>query len=574
MKKRMKSARCVLGLAAAVSLLSMSSYAQAADPGVLTVEPPTAGRLLNDMNQKKDQTAATPGAGTVEVVNDTKPELKVSDEMRVQVNDFKITGQMVCPEEKLKAMIADSKGKLLSLADLKKNADKLTEFLKAQGYMAAKVYLPVQDIKGGVVEYAVLAGRIGEIEVHNGTNIHQTVIDQQLQCLKKGSYIRQDSVERAVWLLSDLAGADAKVTIAAGNEPGTSKLTFDLKPYSGKNGLFYIDNYGSRSTGYNEYGISYDFLNPVHEGDHLALDFITTGRNLNNGSINYTIPVWKDGLTANLGFSSLSYLLGDVYSDLDAVGTAKVYRFGFDYAIQRTERHNLYAALHGEHSILQDEYRNLPTVGTYSDKQSNAAILSLYGNERDSKGSTNWRVDYKFGTLTFGTANTHTYFDGANTEGSYSKINANVLRRQSINNRLELWLSARGQYSSRNLDSYERMSLGGVSGVKAYPQGEASGDIGYFTRAELRWMLPLKKQDQGLYFKTYLEHGAVRVNKSGSDDGTNYRKLQGIGVGLRWERRNDWFIDTDYAWRLGAQRPTSDSSHSNGHFWIRGGVYF
>jgi len=59
-----------------------------------------------------------------------------------------------------------------------------------------------------------------------------------------------------------------------------------------------------------------------------------------------------------------------------------------------------------------------------------------------------------------------------------------------------------------------------------------------------------------------------------SPDGDYYRHLEGAGLGLIFSRYQDWFIRTDYAWRLSNDLPTSDTSSSNGHFWIRGGVYF
>ena len=34
------------------------------------------------------------------------------------------------------------------------------------------------------------------------------------------------------------------------------------------------------------------------------------------------------------------------------------------------------------------------------------------------------------------------------------------------------------QLSSKNLDSSEKFTLGGIGGVEAYPSGEASGDEG------------------------------------------------------------------------------------------------
>ena len=83
---------------------------------------------------------------------------------------------------------------------------------------------------------------------------------------------------------------------------------------------------------------------------------------------------------------------------------------------------------------------------------------------------------------------------------------------------------------------------------------------------------------QKLQLLTYLEHGALRKFKSqpAQDNSDNVLHLHDIGLGLLWSKKDSWWIRADYAWRLGpyAFEPKSDSSHTNGHFWIQGGIYF
>src|SRR5690606_17102591 len=67
----------------------------------------------------------------------------------------------------------------------------------------------------------------------------------------------------------------------------------------------------------------------------------------------------------------------------------------------------------------------------------------------------------------------------AQTEGSYTKLVAtgNALWPFAMN--WGLYTSFYGQTASKNLDSSEKLSLGGATGVRAYPQGESSGDEGF-----------------------------------------------------------------------------------------------
>lgn len=569
---------CMGMLAAAVAfgLLNMGSVS-AAEP-----TRPDAGTLQQDLQTKKefDKQDVSLGNADIQVEQEQRPSLDLPDTLKVQVNDFKITGQDIYSEESLKSLLADKKGKLVTFKDLQDGADTLSRYFRDRGYIAAHAYLPVQKIENGVVEYAVTVGRFDGITIQNNTKIHESVIKRETAFLKKGDYLTRANLERAVWLLSDLAGADAKAVLTTGEAPGTVHVTLDLNPHNGKQGLFSIDNYGNRSTGYNEYGLDYDFLNLAREGDHLAVGITTTGNELFNWGANYTIPVIRDGMKLTAGYNVLTYQLGDIFEPLDGVGHSRVASLGLDYAIQRSQRHNLYTGIRYEYSDIQDEYRDFMENHSvkYNDKTGNAAVWSLYGDEQDSKGATDWRFEYKFGHIGNDALQMDKEIGGTYNAptGTYNKIRANILRRQDLNDRTYLLLSARGQYAFNNLDSSEHFSLGGPYGVRAYPTSEASGDTGYLTRAELRWLLPLGAKDQQLHLASYLEHGGVWINKDSSINpgAKNHRNLQGIGIGLIWSRYEDWFLRADYAWKLGSEEPTSDTSHTGGRFWIRGGVYF
>ena len=567
---------CMGMLAAAVAfgLLNMGTASAAPTPD--------AGTLQQDLQTKKefDKQDVSLGNADIQVEQEQRPSLDLPDTLKVQVNDFKITGQDIYSEESLKSLLADKKGKLVTFKDLQDGADTLSRYFRDRGYIAAHAYLPVQKIENGVVEYAVTVGRFDGITIQNNTKIHEGVIKRETAFLKKGDYLTRANLERAVWLLSDLAGADAKAVLTTGENPGTVHVTLDLNPHNGKQGLFSIDNYGNRSTGYNEYGLDYDFLNLAREGDHLAVGITTTGNELFNWGANYTIPVIRDGMKLTAGYNVLTYQLGDIFEPLDGVGHSRVASLGLDYAIQRSQRHNLYTGIRYEYSDIQDEYRDFMENHSvkYNDKTGNAAVWSLYGDEQDSKGATDWRFEYKFGHIGNDALQMDKEIGGTYNAptGTYNKIRANILRRQDLNDRTYLLLSARGQYAFNNLDSSEHFSLGGPYGVRAYPTSEASGDTGYLTRAELRWLLPLGAKDQQLHLASYLEHGGGWINKDSSINpgAKNHRNLQGIGVGLIWSRYEDWFLRADYAWKLGSEEPTSDTSHTGGRFWIRGGVYF
>ena len=559
----------------ALGLLAGACAAPVAEAEPEIELPPTAGELANEQrtNREAEDIRLPGGKGEVEAPEE-RPQLDLPDELKVEVRGFKISGQDIFPEEELQAILEKRRGKLLSFKDLEDGADDLAAHFRAKGYVAVRVFLPVQKITDGIVEYAIVVGRFDQLTVRNHTEIRERAVNREIRCLKKGEYLTKDKLQRAIWLLSDLAGADAKATLSQGSEPGTVHVEIDLNKHKGRQGLITVDNYGNRYTGYGEFGIDYDFLNPAKEGDHFAVGGLTTGRHLCNYGLNYTTPLITDGLKLSLGYNVLRYHLGREYDVLEGIGTARTANIGLDYAIHRSQKHNLYTGLRYEYTSLYDEYRALGLP--YADKHGHAGVLSVYGDETDHSGSTWWRLENRLGTVGFDSELTELWAAGSRTEGSFYKLKGSILRRQDLSPRAFALLSFRGQISNHNLDSSEHISLGGFNGVRAYPQSEASGDCGFIARAELRWLLPLKKKDQQLQLATYFDYGALRINKdkATAGDSRNYRHLSGAGIGLIWSRWEDWFIRADYAWRVGHERPASDISHPNGHFWLRGGVYF
>lgn len=581
-----KKERLVLVLAA---LAAMPAVSLAAEPPVIPDSARTAmeaGRnqaeALMRQNEWKDRqrqiSQTRTGESRVENQEEETPSLNIPETEKVLVKDFTIDGQDICSEDTLKALLADKKGKELSFRDIQDGADRITRYFRQKGYIVAKTYIPPQDVTAGIVHYHVEVGRFDTPSITNKTNIRDSAIRKQAQAVKEGEYVTRDKLERAVWLVSDMAGADARVALSRGSRPGTVKLDMMVEPYVGKHGLVSADNYGSRAMGYNEYSLDYDFWNPARNGDHLMASISTTGRHMFNWGTNYITPLAKDGLKLTVGYNVFSYDMGDEWAMYKGVGTSRVTSLGLDYAIRRSRRHNLYTGLRFEHSEIKDEYRAYDA--TYGDKTGNALVLSLYGDDQDTAGMTDWRLDWKLGHINnraFHSDNIYARWMAGDpdTNGDYSKIRGHIERHQNINERSYLLLSAYGQYAFTPLDSSEHFSLGGPYGVKAYPTSEGSGDSGYITRAEYRWLIPLEAYDQQLQLAFYAEHGGVWIDRNGGDSGTkNHRNLQGAGIGIIWQRWQDWFIRADYAWKLGAEDPVSDTSHNNGRFWIRGGFYF
>ena len=64
------------------------------------------------------------------------------------------------------------------------------------------------------------------------------------------------------------------------------------------------------------------------------------------------------------------------------------------------------------------------------------------------------------------------------SDGGWRKLRVAASRQQSLGAGLSLVVAWNAQFSDRNLDSAERVYLGGAGGVRAYPASEGGGAQG------------------------------------------------------------------------------------------------
>ncbi len=155
----------------------------------------------------------------------------------------------------------------------------------------------------------------------------------------------------------------------------------------------------------------------------------------------------------------------------------------------------------------------------------------------------------------------------ADVEGSYTKGVLNFKYVQGFDNRWDLLVKGQAQVASRNLDSSEDIYLGGANAIRAYPQGEASGDQGVVGTAELRY----KTGVPGLVLSTYLDAGHVQLSKDGS---SGSETLKGYGFAVSYTRPDDWFARLDYARRIGDDSKMSSDAQAKGRLWFLLGKVF
>jgi len=540
----------------ALTILLFVQLGFAAHAAPPPARPFDSGSMLRELQPLPEFTApkeATP----LRMEEEPAPIAQTSEEVRLVVKAIRVSGSSVYTSAELEALLSGLIGGEHSLAEIMASTSRIAAHYREHGYVAVRAYLPPQEIRDGVVLINVLEGRIGELHIHNQARLFNQRARDYLGGIKNGEVLHAAPVNQAILLLNDIPGVGAaRATLQLGASVGTTDLVIELDPsvlYAAK---VELDNGGNYYTG--EYRLGAELLlnSPLKMGDLLTLSALTSDQNLSYSRISYSVPVGGSGLKLGVAYSDTSYRLGKEFTDMLAEGTATSSSLYATYPFMRGQSGNLFCTLSWEEKQLDDQ-----SILAITSKQARLYSLGVNGNHQDalSGGITSFDMTLVTGRLSMDFADIDSWwqYDSAQIDGDFARLSYNVNRVQRLSDSYSLMGKLSGQQASKNLNSSEQFSLGGSNGVRAYPQGEASGDYGWLLNLELHHGFAPNLQGALFY-----DVGSVEINRFSYLFGDNVRTLSGAGISVNAELAGVQ-IKSYLAWRTDGGKPNTEPSSLN-----------
>lgn len=546
--------------------------------------PPDAGRLLQEQRQPRIN---LPDRLPADKEKESQVPEVTDTGIRIQVKGFRFTGgEGIATEAELQEVVRGSVGKELDIAELQRLAAQVTNFLREKkGYLLARAFLPKQDITGGIITIAIISGSIdGKVKVNIKepyrikTSLLEGIASRAVPADRPA---RMDQIERALLLIKDLPGMDARASLEQGTKPGTARLVVDATERSVFRGSLSVDNFGDHYTGANRGTGQFLVNDPFGLGDQLSLSYTYTER-LNNFHAAYSLPVWDTGFTWNASYSGFNYELGQEMAGLNAKGWSSSFTTGIGYPLIRTRDTSVWANAGFESLSLSDEVLGIKTtdrrlmVGTGS-------VSGLFLDNLMGGGLSSASVTFTGGNVDLSALASYKESDqaGAGTQGSFWRGGYNLGRLQRLTQHLSLFGNLRGQLASGNLDSSQKFILGGPSGIRAYPVGEASGDEGHLMTLEARYDLPFTFSWGIIQLVGFGDAGWIKLHNNpwpGSVTnaaGRNDYMLSGYGAGINFSRDDRYNLRATYARKIGSNDGKNslgndaDNHSADGRFWLQ-----
>lgn len=519
--------------------------------GLMTLCSTTfAAQALDDHSQQA-QELARPQAG--QAVDNQNPTGAVpQQEVSFHVAALDVESEVKIPEKVIKTATRKYENRDIVFSDLNKVTNALTQYVRSHGYPAATAYVPAQASSDGHIQVKVTAGRIGQVIINDKSRMRQAKVQSAAARLKPGDIITTKNLETVLYTLNDVGGVEAVGVLSPGKAFGTSDITLNVQEGKDDSVMLYAENYGSRAAGRYRESLAYNRAQMNGMGDSLQLSGMISDENMHNYSACYQTLAGHSNSLVGLGVSRMTYDLGGIFSRLNATGKAKTYSLFGKTPFYRTTNGGLFVNYGFDQRELEDDI-----AGFNANKDNWVTHLGFEGYRRIGKSLWNYDVTGYRGNLKANSDWADTVMQTAGTAGDYNKGTASLSYQQGFTNKWDMQLKMQGQLASKNLDGVEQMFLGGISGVRAYPQGVGAGDKGYLGTWSLNY-----HPERYWTLSTFFDGGHVDAKSPLANTDSSYT-LRGWGLGLSYAEPANYFVRLDYARRLGFDSTLSNDNDAN-----------
>lgn len=475
----------------------------------------------------------------------------------------------------------------ITSAQITQTEAELTKKLRDQGFLIGQIVVSSQDrvafAKSGNLHFSIFLGKIGKIIIKDSSAVDddwvQTVVDQNLcpNGVGNNCVLTKENFERMTQLLYDTVGLQTGgLEFSAQDMPvGQTQLTVTTLAKDAQiKGSVGADNQGFSSTGQYRLATSLSANNLFGVGDVLGVNLNVSNQGSVSGAIDISGPLAANGLRWQGSVSRSQFSLPS-YNNTSGFGNAL--SLGVAYPILRGLDQNWTTGLN---AVL---VATSSVTGGYStaDKTLQSAQLTLDGNSGDRSillGQNTWIFR---SALTVGQV-----MDDANslsspyyeTVGGYTKLAFQGVGKLILSDAHSIYtvLNIRGQAANTNLDAYERMMIGGYSGLRAYSVEQGSINQGTISSLELRKAFNTEYgQFVPVIFADYANGWVTHGPDIGWQAATGYSNLNltnhivasDAGVGLDWNFFNKYSLSVSWAKRL-PMSPAGTYGNGNSQFWF------
>ncbi len=483
----------------------------------------------------------------------------VSPDVTFRLREVQVTGNEKISSDELIRLARDFIGRDVRLDDLNQIASRMKQDYRQKGFLAAYVFLPPQDVTAGRVEFRVIEGRLGQIEVKGNRWFSARVIRRMLN-LGSGQVLFYRDLRAGLDFLNKKRNLKAKAILKPGEAPQTTDLEILVKDRFPVHLATDVNNLGTKNTGRTRWGISLTHENLLGQMDEAEGSF-QIGKGAWAAGARYLVPIHPSGTAAGFSYAHSAVDVGGEFKALNVKGDASAYGLELLQPVIRGRAFD--AGLN-----LGFDFKNVENrIGGRVSGKDKLRILNtgLDLDETDAWGKTYFPQSFHFGFSDFLGAS-HKIDSRAtreNTGGQFFIYRSSLLRFQRLPLGMALVSHGALQLTPDRLPPSEEFRVGGAFSVRGYPEGEYLADNGAYLSNEVRipayffpasWKLPFSKEplrDQIEEVAFYDFGGGAVQNPAKGENEDKF--LAGAGGGIRIHLFDKVYGRFQWAGRIGSK---------------------
>ncbi|MFA6350425.1 MAG: ShlB/FhaC/HecB family hemolysin secretion/activation protein [Candidatus Omnitrophota bacterium] len=482
---------------------------------------------------------------------------KIESQQKITPKKIEVTGVSLIPMKDIEPIVKPLENKEITIQDLQKAADKITDIYRQRGYITSRAYLPPQKISEGLVEVRVLEGAMGDVEIRGNRYFRTNLLRNKIS-LKKGEAFNYNKLRKDLIKINEAPDRFCKTVLAPGKVPGTTDLTLEVKDNLPIHVGFDWDNFGSRYINKNRYSARFTHNNLLGFDDKLTFQYqLAEAGSYYLKNVRYLAPVGR-GLEVG-GYAYMSKVkLGKEYKETDVRGKSQLYGAFANRSLIDGENFDMNLNLGFDYKNVV----NYQSGAVTSHDRLRVAKAGFDMDLSDKLGRTilTYELDCGIPDIMGGLAAKDINASRTGAGGKFVKNGINLLRLHKMPFSSTLLWKNQIQISPYNLPSTEQIQLGGITNVRGYPSAEAVGDQGYTMTFE--WSCPVygipknfivpftkTKMYDALRIVTFYDWGNVHLRTPATSEEKN-KTLRSIGCGMRFNLPKSLSMRVEVAWPL------------------------
>lgn len=407
---------------------------------------------------------------------------------------FKLTrvvleGNTVFSYTQLELIFIKKVNTVITVSDLFKMVEDITNFYRNHGYILSRAILPPQHVENGIVVIRIIEGFIQNVTVIGNPRGSEKLVQAYGRNIANDRPVQVQTMEKYLLLSNEIPGTTVRAVLAPSKTTvGASDL--NLATYNKIiTGYFSYDNYGTRYVGPQEDTGSLSFNSIFRSGDSTQVTYGTTpkGRELRYFDANMNTPLGSDGIRWIFGGNDSRTRPLFVLAPLEINGDAKTYYTSLQYPVVRTQSTSV--TLDAGFNYFDSQVLTILDALLYRDHirpiqaGGSATIIDHYG------GNNLLAFHLKKGLNFLGaTTNTSPTAQTSRPGGSadFTKMFFQASRLQQLFWRMSVFGLVQGQYAFDPLLTSEQFGFGGSQLGRGYDAAEIIGDRGFAGSAEAR----------------------------------------------------------------------------------------